>query len=88
MINNLFKVNKDKSILIPIPNQKEKLSIGLIDFVQQKGLKIIYIKINNRDSFKQLTDNIIKHYVNKEMVYHLKLYSFEDEDLIYFDISS
>jgi hypothetical protein len=87
VINNLFKINEGKSILITIPNQKEKLSISLVDSVVEMGLTIINVKINNRDSFKQLTNNILKHYINKEMMYHLKLYSVECCDSIYFEIS-
>ena len=87
MINNLFKINEGKSILITIPNQKEKLSISLVDSVVEMGLTIINVKINNRDSFKQLTNNILKHYIDKEMMYHLKLYFVECCDSIYFEIS-
>jgi hypothetical protein len=87
MLNNLFRINEGKSILITIPNQKEKLSISLVDSVIDKGLTIINVKINNRHSFRELTETILKHYIDIEMKTHLKFYSFENMDAIYFEIS-
>ena len=87
MLVNLFKVNKDKNIQIKIPNQNECLSICLIDYVvNDDGLKVINVKINNRDDFKQYTDNVLKYYVDREMKSHLKLYSIEYSENIFFEI--
>lgn len=87
MLEKLFKVNEGKNILITIPNQKEKLNISLVgNTIEKNGLTIVTVKVNNRDNFKQLTDNIIKHYIDKEMKYHLKLYSIDNLELIYFEI--
>jgi predicted RNA-binding protein associated with RNAse of E/G family len=86
MLNNLFRVNEGKSILIAIPNQKEKLSISLVDSVVDKGLTIINVKVNNKHSFRELTNTILKYYIDIEMKTHLKFYSIENIDDIYFEI--
>lgn len=87
MIHNFLKVNEGKNILIPIPNQKHKLNITLVnDIIEEYGLKIIKVKVNNRGEFKQLTNNLLKYYIDMEMKFRLKFYSIDSDDLIYFEL--
>lgn len=87
MIYNFLKVNEGKNILIPIPNQKHKLNITLVnDIIEEYGLKIIKVKVNNRGEFKQLTDNLLKYYIDVEMKFRLKFYSIDSDERVYFEI--
>lgn len=87
MMDNFFKVNRGKDFLIAIPNNKNRLIVSLVGTTIEKNeLIVVPIKINNRDVFNQLTNNILEYYINIEMLYHLKYYSIDYEGLIYFEI--
>jgi len=88
-MEQFLKYYKDKPIQFSIPsNGGTKLSVKLVDVKNgsDRGseMKVIILSLINLQDYKVFSDNMVEHYITKEIQSILNLFSIEDNFIISF----
>jgi hypothetical protein len=80
------KYYSDRPIYFNIPSEGGiKLSFNIIEVGNFNGdIKEITLSLTNPEEYKMFTENIIRHYINKEIKNIMKLFSIYDDFIINF----
>jgi len=88
-MEQFLKYYKDKPIQFSIPsNGGTKLSVMLEDVKNGRDhggdMKVIILSLINLEDYKVFSDNMVEHYITKEVQSILNLFSIEDDFIISF----